>query len=374
MENFNVHLSLTAPECTFDDKKIKFSKKLPRPLSLDNYEVSLVEFTSTSLNDSESYICIKNFINKDVSITDMPKTILVPVNLEIESEEIINENIQIFLASYLYYFIEHLFYNPDEIKVYGLANNQICFIINKNETIVACNPNFYNKYLDRWFKNFESNVIKIKNSEALELENQIRNYDRLFGQTFGAFTSEHIEITTIKTFESQNPDVYKKKFHELLGGDLHQIVKEFQENRDSFSLAKYVDSIHIKKRKDKEQLYLNLSKNTSNLNVEFFSNMTYPLETNKEVKIDPNVRNDSLIIESDLIPYQFMDKKFRRILKVISFGKYSFNLINNESKYFRVMKPYISSINISISFLNNPNYLKNLLKDQINITLNFRKK
>jgi hypothetical protein len=69
-----------------------------------------------------------------------------------------------------------------------------------------------------------------------------------------------------------------------------------------------------------------------------------------------------------------MDKKFRRILKVISFGKYSFNLINNESKYFRVMKPYISSINISISFLNNPNYLKNLLKDQINITLNFRKK
>ena len=217
-------------------------------------------------------------------------------------------------------------------------------------------------------------VIKFKNSDTLELENQIRNYDRLFGQTFGAFTSEHIEITTIKTFESQNPGVYKKKFHELLGGDLHQIVKEFQENRDSFSLAKYVDSIHIKKRKDKEQLYLNLSKNTSNLNVEFFSNMTYPLETNKEVKIDPNVRNDSLIIESDLIPYQFMDKKFRRILKVISFGKYSFNLINNESKYFRVMKPYISSINISISFLNNPNYLKNLLKDQINITLNFRKK
>ena len=69
-----------------------------------------------------------------------------------------------------------------------------------------------------------------------------------------------------------------------------------------------------------------------------------------------------------------MDKRFRRILKVISFGKYSFNLTNNESKYFSVIKPYLTSINISISFFINQNYLINLLKDQINITLNFRKK
>ena len=33
MENFNVHLSLLADECIFDDKKIKFSQNLPRPLS-----------------------------------------------------------------------------------------------------------------------------------------------------------------------------------------------------------------------------------------------------------------------------------------------------------------------------------------------------
>ena len=29
-----------------------------------------------------------------------------------------------------------------------------------------------------------------------------------------------------------------------------------------------------------------------------------------------------------------MDKKFKRILKVVSFGKLNCNLTNNESKYF----------------------------------------
>ena len=43
-------------------------------------------------------------------------------------------------------------------------------------------------------------------------------------------------------------------------------------------------------------------------------------------KNEISAKNDSLIIESDLIPYQYMDKKFKRIFKVIIFGKFCFNL------------------------------------------------
>ena len=67
-------------------------------------------------------------------------------------------------------------------------------------------------------------------------------------------------------------------------------------------------------------------------------------------KYDISAKNDSSIIELDLIPYQYMDKKFKRIFKVIIFGKFCFNLTYNESKYFRVIKPYMIIINISISF------------------------
>ena len=80
---------------------------------------------------------------------------------------------------YLYYFYEHLFYNPDEIIARGIAKNQIIFINNKNETVVAFNPEFNNKYL-AWYKNFNSNVVKISKKEADDSENIIikHNHDK----------------------------------------------------------------------------------------------------------------------------------------------------------------------------------------------------
>ena len=80
-----MHLSLLADECIFDDKKIKFTKKLPRPLILDNYEVAVTEFTSTALNDPEGNLWIKKFIGDYVDFTEMNKTIFVPINLEIST-------------------------------------------------------------------------------------------------------------------------------------------------------------------------------------------------------------------------------------------------------------------------------------------------
>ena len=80
-----------------------------------------------------------------------------------------------------------------------------------------------------------------------------------------------------------------------------------------------------------------------------------------------------IIIETDLIPFQYFNRKFKRVLKVIPFGNHSFNVIKNESNYFRVVKSLVNSINITISVIKNPIYLQNLLSDNLHITLNLKK-
>ena len=57
---------------------------------------------------------------------------MVPVNLEIESEALINENIKSHLTVYLCYFQQLLFYNHDAIVARGIAKNQILFNNNQN--------------------------------------------------------------------------------------------------------------------------------------------------------------------------------------------------------------------------------------------------
>ena len=45
--------------------------------------------------------------------------------------KLINETIKTQLGVYLYYFHQHLFYNPDSITVNRIAKNQILFINNE---------------------------------------------------------------------------------------------------------------------------------------------------------------------------------------------------------------------------------------------------
>ena len=59
---------------------------------------------SSALNNSVGFLCIRKFIGDDVTFTEMNKIIMIPVNLEIKSEALINENIKSHLAVYLYFF------------------------------------------------------------------------------------------------------------------------------------------------------------------------------------------------------------------------------------------------------------------------------
>ena len=82
---------------------------------------------------------------------------------------------------------------------------------------------------------------------------------------------------------------------------------------------------------------------------------------------------DKLIIECYLIPYQFFNNILKRVIKTVNTGDMMFNFQNNELSYFKVTKNRITSINITISFLKNISYIFDFNKEDINITLNFRK-
>ena len=80
------------------------------------------------------------------------------------------------------------------------------------------------------------------------------------------------------------------------------------------------------------------------------------------------------IIERDLIPYQYFNNKLIRIIKVLNFGNNLLNFNSNELHYYNVINDHITSINITISLLNNKTYVYDFINDNKHIKLNFRKK
>ena len=62
------------------------------------------------------------------------------------------------------------------------------------------------------------------------------------------------------------------------------------------------------------------------------------------------------------------------VIKVLNFGNKLQNFNSNELHYYNVIKERVTRINITISFLNNKTYVYDFNKDNIHITLNFRKK
>ena len=178
----------------------------------------------------------KKLYGNEIFISGMPNIINIPVDIHKEAIKIINEKIENHLAVFLYFFLEHLFYNFKAINPKKIANNEIIFIKNKNQSMVAISDELYLKYNNKWFKNFNSSVVKIDKKDADDLKADIRYFDLQYGQLkAGAFTADHIVVTNYQTSESKNPDIYTKKYTELSGEDILKISSEFIENNPAFA-------------------------------------------------------------------------------------------------------------------------------------------
>jgi len=84
------------------------------------------------------------------------------------------------------------------------------------------------------------------------------------------------------------------------------------------------------------------------------------------------LQNNSIIIETDLTQTQYFNDKTCNIIKVLNYGENVYQ--SNITNYYKVVKSYITTINITISLLNNSINITELLNDYIFINLHFKQK
>ena len=68
-----------------------------------------------------------------------------------------------------------------------------------------------------------------------------------------------------------------------------------------------------------------------------------------------------------MVPFQYFNSSLKRLLKVINYEKDSkFNI------YYNIENPYLTTINITLSSLNDNISIEKIIKDYIYINLHFK--
>ena len=68
-----------------------------------------------------------------------------------------------------------------------------------------------------------------------------------------------------------------------------------------------------------------------------------------------------------MVPFQYFNSSLKRLLKVINYEKDSKSNI-----YYNIENPYLTTINITLSSLNDNISIEKILKDYIYINLHFK--
>ena len=95
------------------------------------------------------YIRIEKYIENKLVISNITDYfILIPVNLKLENEEVINKKIVSYLSIYLNYFMQNFFYNPKAVGFNILLINDIVSLANEEEVIVVVRQSFLHNHPD----------------------------------------------------------------------------------------------------------------------------------------------------------------------------------------------------------------------------------
>ena len=113
----------------------------------------------------------------------------------------------------------------------------------------------------------------------------------------------------------------------------------------------------------KDYYGLTLKQNHDTLKISLFGTL---LKTDQEVKIYKDNYN-LILIESGMVPFQYFNSSLKRLLKVINYQKDSKSAI-----YYNIENPYLTTINITLSSLNDNISIEKILKDYIYIYLHFK--
>jgi len=336
--DFNIYLNVKPDEWHLKDNQIIISKRLPSKLNLVDYKVALIEFSSNYKN--EYFMNILGFTLPII----FPKkhTINVPFRFN-ENQAYIEKRINTYIKAYYFYLLENCYYNYDNLFVSN--DNTVWIIKNKNsdKSVIVLSKNLINKFP----------TIAIKD----------RTYFMVTKDVFKTLENLISKDPTIKK-EVLNTHIDNKEFV-LIDFDKyaeHQINWMSNEYDKHYTQLEYAKEIKIDIMIYKDYFGITLKQNDA-LKLSLLGTL---LIKDKEIKtyID---NNNLILIESELVPFQYFNSNLKRLLKVINYEKdFKSNI------YYNVVKPHLTTINITLSSLNDNISIEKIIKDYIFINLHFK--
>jgi hypothetical protein len=367
MENFSFYLTFKPEDHVYTaDSKLILNKTIPLQLYLDDYEVALTEFSSTSnILDHRHYVNVVDIFPESLLPTLGYTTHTIPIDFN--EEYINNVKINDGLMKFLYFSLNKLYY--DYTNINRLIDKQVVIIFNftQNNCIIAFDPSLKN-YAQNLFKFFDNDVDLYLFKIGEDLHVQINEFNQK--------NNIQINLFMHHCFDTENPNVYKNVYNKLNDIDYKVFLQEYERNKSKLPFNLNGIKLDLVTDNKKNITGITLKQNSNDFKITFVESnfISHELKTNETFFTKPVNKIDMCIIECDLIPNQYFNNKLKQVIKVINFGKQLYNFNSNELHYYNVIKDSINSINITISFLNNVTYVYDYNKDNIHITLNFRKK
>ena len=342
--DFNIYLTIKPEEWEVtSNNQIIIKKRLPSKLNLHNYKVALIDFASNFKN--EHLINISGF-----SLKTLYFSIIKPINVPFSTTEdatVIEKRINTYIKAYFCYLLENCYYSYEKLEV--PSSNNVYIIKNKNSI---------------------NNVVVISNT----LKKNV-NFMLLIPTVAGGtqFIVSNKDLIKLEASLSKDSKItVETLITQLDSKDFVQLpFEKYSESQVNFLEAQYehykslgiTNDIKINFSPYKDYYGLTLKQNHDTLKISLFNTL---LKTDQEVKIYKDNYN-LILIESGMVPFQYFNSSLKRLLKVINYEKDSKSNI-----YYNIENPYLTTINITLSSLNDNISIEKIIKDYIYINLHFK--
>ena len=355
MDDFNIYLIISPEDCKIDKSVIKISKKLPYQLNLKNYDVALTEFTTANFN-SKYTLAISNLFVNGITFSNLSNYFTVRVDFYGDAPQQIDDQLNLLFGAYYAYIYENLYHNLVNITAIPNEITEVYFISNKNTNQIAV----YSKLPEKdaavaYYDNLTANLKKA----GLVAVNTLRRDKIIIKEYETHFDKDFIS----KKFEDYNTD----ELIELYGHYRENVPGDFKPREGK----KFIDVDCKKFDKNKSSLIKLKTIMNPKPKIDVVTESgERPIIFNEEIYLDyPKMYH--FLIESDIVPLQFVNNQMKNVLKIINYG----NIIPYELKdyYYKVIKPFTNTINITISSYSNLILPESIfLEDNLYFNLHFK--
>ena len=354
--NFNIYLIVTHEEMTVDGNKLLIKKKLPYHLNVKDYEVALTEFTTSYLKGLYT-IAISELTPCGITFKNIAGYLTVKIDIIDEWSELIEEQINSLVQSYFYFIYENMYHNLENITKIPSENSEIYFISNTNSDEIAVYSKIGQQDIVTGYFN-PATASKMK--DAVIAANKSRK------------PSEKVTIKEYTTYFEK--DFMSKNFEDYSTLELTKFYENYMEKLPTEFRASKIDIQARKHNKVNYHTSYSIKIKTANNPRPKFT----LVETEQEILNDKELllkapKMNALLLESDIVPLQYVNNQLKNVLKIINYGTEMQPYVIKDY-YLKVTRPFINTINITITSYSNLIYPESvLLKDYIYLNLHFKK-